>query len=115
MRERSIAKRTAAIAPPADLGTPNVSSAAPANTPKCASPAILHRASRTPSCGAGSTEGSSRTCASVASIVVGSAIVMSAGAGPQVGGYSVLGLLGFIVAGVLGLAWAVIALKSGKL
>ena len=51
----------------------------------------------------------------VASIVVGSAIVMSAGAGPRVGGYSVLGLLGFSVAGVLGLAWAVIALKSGKL
>ena len=51
----------------------------------------------------------------VASIVVGSAIVMSAGAGPQVGEYSVLGLLGFSGAGVLGLAWAVIALKSGKL
>jgi ubiquinone biosynthesis protein len=51
----------------------------------------------------------------VASIVVGSAIVISAGAGPRLGEYSVLGLVGFSVAGVLGLAWAVLALRSGKL
>ncbi|HEX5066691.1 MAG TPA: hypothetical protein VFY49_11290, partial [Myxococcota bacterium] len=51
----------------------------------------------------------------VASIVVGSAIVMSARAGPQLGDFSLLGVAGFVVAGVLGLAWAVLALKSGRL
>jgi ubiquinone biosynthesis protein len=51
----------------------------------------------------------------VASVVVGSAIVMAAHAGPHLGEFSLLGVVGFIVAGVLGLAWAVIALKSGHL
>lgn len=52
----------------------------------------------------------------VASIVIGSAIVMATHAGPHIAGdISLLGVAGFIVAGVLGLAWAVIALKSGKL
>ena len=51
----------------------------------------------------------------VASIVVGSAIVMAAHAGPHVAGLSLLGVVGFVVAGVLGVAWAAIALRSGKL
>lgn len=51
----------------------------------------------------------------IASIVIGSAIVMAAHAGPHVGELPLLGVAGFVVAGVLGLAWAVIALKSGRL
>ena len=52
----------------------------------------------------------------VASTIIGSAIVMATHAGPHVGGdVSLLGVAGFVVAGVLGLAWAVIALRSGKL
>ncbi|TAK88066.1 MAG: AarF/ABC1/UbiB kinase family protein [Betaproteobacteria bacterium] len=51
----------------------------------------------------------------IASIVVGSAIVIGADAGPSVQGVPILGIVGFVVAGALGLAWAVIALKSGRL
>lgn len=51
----------------------------------------------------------------VASVVVGSAMLLSSHAGPHWEGFSLLGLIGFAVAGVLGLAWAVIALRSGKL
>jgi ubiquinone biosynthesis protein len=51
----------------------------------------------------------------VASIVIGSAILLSAQAGPLWAGVSVLGVTGFVIAGVLGVSWAVLALKSGKL
>lgn len=51
----------------------------------------------------------------IASIVVGSAIVIGTHAGPHVEGIPLLGIIGFIVAGALGVAWAVIALKSGGL
>lgn len=51
----------------------------------------------------------------IASIIVGSAIVMAAHAGPHLGDVPVLALIGFVVAGVLGIAWAAIALRSGKL
>lgn len=51
----------------------------------------------------------------IASIVVGSAIVIGANAGPSIEGVPILGIIGFVVAGTLGVAWAVIALKSGKL
>jgi ubiquinone biosynthesis protein len=51
----------------------------------------------------------------VAALVVGSAILISADAGPHWRELPVLGVIGFVVAGVLGLAWAVLALKSGKL
>jgi ubiquinone biosynthesis protein len=52
----------------------------------------------------------------VASTIIGSAIVMATHAGPHIGeDVSLLGVAGFVVAGVLGLAWAAIALKSGKL
>ena len=51
----------------------------------------------------------------VASVVIGSAMLLSSHAGPHWEGLSLLGLIGFAVAGVLGLAWAVIALRSGKL
>jgi len=51
----------------------------------------------------------------IASIIVGSAILMAAHAGPHIAGVSLLALIGFIVAGGLGIAWAIIALRSGKL
>lgn len=51
----------------------------------------------------------------IASIVVGSATVIGSHAGPHLEGVPLLGIIGFVVAGALGVAWAVIALKSGKL
>ena len=51
----------------------------------------------------------------VASIVIGSALLLSAHAGPHWEGLPLLGIAGFAIAGVLGIAWAVLALKSGKL
>jgi ubiquinone biosynthesis protein len=51
----------------------------------------------------------------VASIVIGSAILISTHAGPHWEGLPLLGIAGFVVAGILGIAWAVLALKSGKL
>jgi ubiquinone biosynthesis protein len=51
----------------------------------------------------------------IAAIVVGSAIVIGTHAGPHIEGVPLLGVVGFIVAGLLGMAWAVIALKSGRL
>jgi hypothetical protein len=50
-----------------------------------------------------------------ASIVVGSAIVIGTHAGPHFEGVPLLGIIGVIVAAALGVAWAVIALKSGRL
>jgi len=51
----------------------------------------------------------------IASIVVGSAILIGTHAGPHFEGVPLLGIIGFVVAGALGVAWAVIALRSGKL
>jgi ubiquinone biosynthesis protein len=51
----------------------------------------------------------------VASIVIGSAIVLGAHAGPHWEGLPVLGIAGFVIAGALGIGWAVLALRSGKL
>ena len=51
----------------------------------------------------------------VASLIVGSATILAAHAGPHIGDVPVLGIIGFVVAGVLGVWWAVIALKSGRL
>ena len=51
----------------------------------------------------------------VASIVIGSALLLTAHAGPHWEGLPILGIAGFGIAGILGVAWAVIALKSGKL
>jgi ubiquinone biosynthesis protein len=51
----------------------------------------------------------------IASIVVGSAIIIAAHAGPHLGDVPVLGIIGFVVAGALGVAWAALALKSGHL
>lgn len=51
----------------------------------------------------------------IASIIVGSAIVMAAHAGPHIADIPLLAIIGFTAAIVLGIAWAVIALRSGKL
>jgi ubiquinone biosynthesis protein len=51
----------------------------------------------------------------IAAIVVGSSIVVLAAGGPQVLGYPVLGLAGFLVAGVLGIGLAIGILRSGRL
>ncbi|HSA69473.1 MAG TPA: AarF/UbiB family protein [Burkholderiales bacterium] len=51
----------------------------------------------------------------IAAIVVGSAIVIGSHTGPHLEGVPLLGIIGFVVAGALGVAWAVIALRSGKL
>ena len=51
----------------------------------------------------------------VASIVVGSALLLSSHAGPHRDGLPLLGLIGFAIAGALGIAWAIVALRSGKL
>lgn len=51
----------------------------------------------------------------IASIIVGSAIVMAAHAGPHIADIPLLAIIGFTASIVLGIAWAVIALRSGKL
>lgn len=51
----------------------------------------------------------------VACLVIGSAVLISAHAGPHWEELPLLGIAGFAVAGALGIAWAVLALKSGKL
>jgi ubiquinone biosynthesis protein len=51
----------------------------------------------------------------IAAIVIGSAVVMHAGVGPQMYGYPTLGLGGFVVAGVLGIGLAIGILRSGRL
>jgi ubiquinone biosynthesis protein len=51
----------------------------------------------------------------IGAVVIGSSIVVLAGAGPQLHGYPVLGVAGFMAAGVLGLGLAVGILRSGRL
>ena len=51
----------------------------------------------------------------IAAIVIGSAVVVHAGAGPHMFGYPALGLAGFITAGVLGIGLVVGILRSGRL
>ncbi len=51
----------------------------------------------------------------IGSIVVGSAIIIAAHTGPHLNDLPILGIIGFVIAGALGIAWAAIALRSGKL
>lgn len=51
----------------------------------------------------------------IASVVIGSSMLLTAHAGPHWEELPVLGVVAFIVAAVLGIAWAVLALRSGKL
>jgi len=51
----------------------------------------------------------------VAALIVGSSLIINIDKGPELYGYSALGMAGYLVAGVLGL-WLVISiLRSGKL
>lgn len=51
----------------------------------------------------------------IAAIVVASSIIVHAAAGPQLLGYPLLGMAGFIAAGVLGIGLAIGILRSGRL
>jgi ubiquinone biosynthesis protein len=51
----------------------------------------------------------------IASIVIGSSILIGTHAGPHIEGIPLLGIIGFMSATALGIAWAIIALRSGKL
>jgi ubiquinone biosynthesis protein len=51
----------------------------------------------------------------IAALIVGSSLLIQARAGPTVAGYSVLGLVGFVAAAVMGLWLAVGILRSGRL
>ena len=51
----------------------------------------------------------------IAAILIGSAVIVHAGTGPQMLGYPFFGLLGFLAAAVLGMGLAVGILKSGRL
>jgi ubiquinone biosynthesis protein len=50
----------------------------------------------------------------IASVVIGSSIVTTFHSGPHYAGISLLGLAGFVVAGAMGLAWAIAILRSGR-
>lgn len=51
----------------------------------------------------------------IAAIVVASSIVMSFHTGPHLEGIPLIGLIGYALAAVLGLGWAIAILRSGKL
>ncbi|MEK7680376.1 MAG: hypothetical protein AAB356_09295, partial [Deltaproteobacteria bacterium] len=50
----------------------------------------------------------------MASLVIGSSLVMSSGGGPVFMGYPLLGVAGFVIASILGLWLAVQIIRSGK-
>ncbi|TDF62551.1 AarF/ABC1/UbiB kinase family protein [Cupriavidus sp. L7L] len=50
----------------------------------------------------------------IASVVIGSSIVMTFHSGPHYLGIPLLGLVGFVIATVMGLAWAVAIFRSGR-
>ncbi|KWK55967.1 ABC transporter [Burkholderia stagnalis] len=50
----------------------------------------------------------------IASVVVGSSIVTTFHTGPHYAGISLLGLIGFVVAAVMGMAWAIAIFRSGR-
>jgi ubiquinone biosynthesis protein len=51
----------------------------------------------------------------IASIVVGSSVIVHAGVGPPLLGYPLLGMAGFLAAGILGIGLAIGILRSGRL
>ncbi|WP_260400389.1 hypothetical protein [Burkholderia ubonensis] len=50
----------------------------------------------------------------IAAVVVGSSIVTTFHTGPHYAGISLLGLGGFVVAAVMGMAWAIAVFRSGR-
>jgi ubiquinone biosynthesis protein len=51
----------------------------------------------------------------VAAIIIGSSLVFNLGIGPKWSGIPLLGLTGYLVAGIMGLWLAVAIIRSGKL
>ncbi|MFB3855461.1 MAG: ABC1 kinase family protein [Vicinamibacterales bacterium] len=51
----------------------------------------------------------------IAALIVGSSLLMQAGVGPPLAGYSVLGLAGFMIAAVMGLWLTIGIMRSGRL
>ncbi|HHT9159619.1 MAG TPA: ubiquinone biosynthesis protein UbiB, partial [Candidatus Brocadiaceae bacterium] len=51
----------------------------------------------------------------IAALIIGSSLIIIANKGPLIYGFPVLGILGFIFAGILGLWLAVGILRSGRL
>ena len=50
----------------------------------------------------------------ISSLILGSSLVMTLGAGPTIFGLPFFGILGFVLASVLGLWLGIVILKSGK-
>lgn len=50
----------------------------------------------------------------IAAVLIGSSLVMAFHTGPHYEGIPLLGLIGYVIAGVLGLVWAVAILHSGR-
>jgi len=51
----------------------------------------------------------------ISALIIGSSLIIMANKGPLVYGFPVLGILGFIFAGILGLGLAIAILRSGRL
>jgi ubiquinone biosynthesis protein len=51
----------------------------------------------------------------IAALITGSALVFQSGLGPRIVGYPMMGLIGFLLASVLGLWLLVSILRSGRL
>jgi len=51
----------------------------------------------------------------IGSLIIGSSLIMQIDKGPVLFGFPVLGLLGYTVAGVLGLGLAIAILRSGRM
>jgi hypothetical protein len=57
----------------------------------------------------------SPSASSFLAIIVGSSLIINLGRGPFLYGFSALGIIGFFIAGLLGLWLAVFILRSGRL
>jgi len=51
----------------------------------------------------------------LAAIIIGSSLIMQTDKGPHFMGFPVIGVLGFIISGVLGLGLVIMILRSGKM
>jgi ubiquinone biosynthesis protein len=51
----------------------------------------------------------------IAALIVGSSLIMQSDKGPQLFGFPVLGILGYSIAGILGLWLAIAILRSGRM
>jgi len=48
-------------------------------------------------------------------IIIGSSLIMQTDKGPQFMGFPVIGILGYIISGILGLGLVIMILRSGKM